>query len=51
MASSDEIVLEIDPGMAFGTGTHPTTAMCIALMEQYLSPGLLFWILEQVREF
>lgn len=32
----DEIVLEIDPGMAFGTGTHPTTRMCIALIEKYL---------------
>jgi ribosomal protein L11 methyltransferase len=31
-----EIVLEIDPGMAFGTGTHPTTRMCIALIEKYL---------------
>jgi ribosomal protein L11 methyltransferase len=32
----DEIVLEIDPGMAFGTGTHPTTRMCIAMIEKYL---------------
>ncbi|MDX2496553.1 MAG: 50S ribosomal protein L11 methyltransferase [Desulfobacterales bacterium] len=32
----DEIVLEIDPGMAFGTGTHPTTCMCIAMIEKYL---------------
>lgn len=31
-----EMVLEIDPGMAFGTGTHPTTAMCIRLLERYL---------------
>jgi len=34
-----EIVLEIDPGMAFGTGTHPTTALCIAMMEAYLEKG------------
>jgi ribosomal protein L11 methyltransferase len=33
---SDEIVLEIDPGMAFGTGTHPTTRMCITMIEKYL---------------
>ncbi len=33
-----ETVLEIDPGMAFGTGTHPTTRMCIALIEKYLRP-------------
>lgn len=32
----DEIVLEIDPGMAFGTGTHPTTSMCISMIEKYL---------------
>jgi ribosomal protein L11 methyltransferase len=29
-------VIEIDPGMAFGTGTHPTTALCVALMEKYI---------------
>jgi len=37
-----EIVLEIDPGMAFGTGTHPTTALCITLIERYLSVGSTF---------
>ena len=31
-----EIVIEIDPGMAFGTGTHPTTRMCVQLIERYL---------------
>jgi ribosomal protein L11 methyltransferase len=40
--SSEEIVLEIDPGMAFGTGTHPTTALCIRLIERYLSVGSTF---------
>jgi len=35
----DEIILEIDPGMAFGTGIHPTTGMCIAMIEKYLKPG------------
>jgi len=34
----DERVLEIDPGMAFGTGTHPTTALCIQMLETYLKP-------------
>lgn len=38
-AAKQEIVIEIDPGMAFGTGTHPTTAMCIRLLEKYIKPG------------
>jgi ribosomal protein L11 methyltransferase len=37
--AEDELVLEIDPGMAFGTGTHPTTGLCMHLLEQYLVPG------------
>jgi len=35
-ANGNDIVIELDPGMAFGTGTHPTTALCIALIEKYL---------------
>jgi ribosomal protein L11 methyltransferase len=35
----DDIVIELDPGMAFGTGTHPTTALCINMIERYLRPG------------
>jgi ribosomal protein L11 methyltransferase len=38
----DEIVLEIDPGMAFGTGTHPTTCMCITMIEKYLKRNGMF---------
>lgn len=34
-----DLILEIDPGMAFGTGTHPTTALCVSLIEKYLQPG------------
>lgn len=41
-SSEDEIVIEIDPGMAFGTGTHPTTALCIQMIERYLKPGASF---------
>jgi len=37
-----EIILEIDPGMAFGTGAHPTTAMCIRMIEKYLIAGNSF---------
>ena len=35
----EEIIIHIDPGMAFGTGTHPTTSMCLALLEEYMQPG------------
>jgi ribosomal protein L11 methyltransferase len=35
----DDIVIHLDPGMAFGTGTHPTTAMCLRMLEQFLVPG------------
>lgn len=41
-ADSEEIVLEIDPGMAFGTGTHPTTSMCIRMIEKYVHKGDAF---------
>ncbi|WP_035239672.1 50S ribosomal protein L11 methyltransferase [Desulfobacter vibrioformis] len=34
-----EIIIHIDPGMAFGTGTHPTTSMCLALLEEHVQPG------------
>jgi len=36
----DEVVLELDPGMAFGTGTHETTSMCIELLEDKISPDV-----------
>jgi len=32
-------VLELDPGMAFGTGTHETTFMCMEQLEKYVTPG------------
>lgn len=35
----DEIVIELDPGMAFGTGTHETTRMCAMLGEKHLRKG------------
>jgi len=35
----DEVIIELDPGMAFGTGTHETTMMCIQLIEKYLKTG------------
>lgn len=33
---SDELIIELDPGMAFGTGTHPTTVLCLQALEKYL---------------
>lgn len=38
-ASPNEKIIELDPGMAFGTGTHPTTILCIQAMEDYLPKG------------
>jgi ribosomal protein L11 methyltransferase len=35
----DEVVIELDPGMAFGTGLHPTTRMCLQALEEHLKPG------------
>lgn len=36
----EDRVITIDPGMAFGTGTHETTGMCVALVEENLKPGM-----------
>jgi ribosomal protein L11 methyltransferase len=41
-AGPGEIVVELDPGMAFGTGTHPTTALCVQLIERHLKNGDAF---------
>jgi ribosomal protein L11 methyltransferase len=35
----DALVLELDPGLAFGTGSHPTTRLCMEWLEQSVSPG------------
>src|SRR5215216_4235561 len=32
---ANRVAIKIDPGMAFGTGTHPTTQLCLELMERY----------------
>lgn len=37
--SEDEIVVLMDPGMAFGTGTHETTRLCAAMLEKYVKEG------------
>lgn len=35
-----EKILQIDPGMAFGTGTHETTSLCMKMMEKYLTKDM-----------
>ena len=37
---SDDVVLTLDPGMAFGTGLHPTTQMCLLALEELVQPGM-----------
>lgn len=36
---TERIVLQLDPGVAFGTGTHPTTQLCLEALEMRLQPG------------
>jgi ribosomal protein L11 methyltransferase len=38
-ARRGETVIRLDPGMAFGTGQHPTTAMCLRALEETVRPG------------
>jgi ribosomal protein L11 methyltransferase len=40
-AAGDEVVLALDPGMAFGTGLHPTTRLCLAALEGLADRGAL----------
>jgi ribosomal protein L11 methyltransferase len=35
----DAVVIDLDPGMAFGTGLHPTTRNCVMLIEEAVQPG------------
>lgn len=37
--TTDELIIELDPGMAFGTGTHPTTVMCLQALEKVVQEG------------
>ncbi len=37
---SGELVIEIDPGLAFGTGTSPTTYLAARLLEKHIKPGM-----------
>lgn len=38
-AQPGDLVLLLDPGMAFGTGLHATTQLCVGLLERYVKPG------------
>lgn len=38
-AATDDLVIELDPGMAFGTGTHETTRLCMELLEAWYTQG------------
>lgn len=38
-ASPEEKIIELDPGMAFGTGTHPTTSLCLRTLEGVIQEG------------
>lgn len=35
-----EIIIELDPGMAFGTGTHATTSLCLKTLEKFIQPDM-----------
>lgn len=37
--SPDDLEIALDPGMAFGTGTHPTTQLCLEALEDQVQPG------------
>ncbi len=39
-AKNDEIVMILDPGMAFGSGTHPSSRLCVQGLESVVRPGL-----------
>jgi ribosomal protein L11 methyltransferase len=39
-ANSDDIIVELDPGMAFGTGLHPTTRLCLMFLEEQIRSGM-----------
>lgn len=40
LPASTRIIIELDPGAAFGTGLHPTTRLCLTRLEKYLKPGM-----------
>jgi ribosomal protein L11 methyltransferase len=39
-AKPGDVVIQLDPGMAFGTGLHPTTQLCMCVLEEFVQPGM-----------
>jgi len=39
-ADESDVIVKMDPGMAFGTGTHESTQLCAALLEEYMPEGV-----------
>ena len=39
--AADDLIIALDPGMAFGTGLHPTTRLCLAGLERWADEGLV----------
>ena len=39
-AEKDEVIIKMDPGMAFGTGTHETTRLCLSMMEKHMQKDM-----------
>ena len=37
--AGDRVVLNLEPGLAFGSGSHETTRLCLAAIEKYITPG------------
>lgn len=40
-SDADIVVVELDPGLAFGSGTHPTTALCLEWLDELAGRGEL----------
>ena len=48
---SGKLMIEIDPGTAFGTGSHETTQLCIRELQKYMKPGDGCWMWGPEAEF